>query len=405
MKFLLSLIGILLLLIGTVIYIASTKDVVPSFSDENETQEEHNITDPKKVERKFQNEYFESKWEDVKSQIDNSIEVYIELDKAKDGNFFWDKKASLREELYMVFDEIVQDLRDERIQNYEKEIQEAQENIQEDLLTIQEYEEAMKEAPKESYISTTVEGYKEKIKELEKEIEIEKESIERIYKNIHAYFFVLGIELPYKKLEMLRKRIDFEYMIDAALVMKMLQKIMVKIKKDAMVNKFEYDKTLYYHNINRILFEFIIYQQNRYIQKIDNNYIPKLNALLEENTVTYEDSAKSMSREKDPTKKAIYKDNMQVLKLFRQAMEVYKQDLIDQRKRLLQVRYMSARHLKLTQNRYKTSKLSLESLKPKRDMKQEFSKITHHYFDNIEITFKSEELKRKYIKVTQKLRE
>jgi len=410
MKLLMSLIFILLTLLSVVIYIYTTTDIeiIPSFEDEeNQTlQEEQNITDPKKIERAFQKKYLESKWEDVHSQLNRAIEKYMELDLAKSGSFFWDKSDSIREEIYLIFDEIVQELKDERIAQYRETIQEIEEDIAEDTALIKEYELDMKDAPKESYISTTVEEYKANIKELEEKIKNQKETIARTQENIYAYIYVLGMQLPYNKIDMLSKRIDFQYMFDAALVMKMLKTVMNKITHITKAKKYTYEQTLYYHNINRILFEFIIYQQNRYLKRIDDTqsgYITQLNALIDTNTQIYEESALNMAREKNPERKKIYADNMKVLKLFRQAAEIYKKDLSLQRTRLLQVRYMAAKHLRLTQNRYKTSKLSLESLKPMRDMNQEFTKIIHHYFDNIEITFKDKRLKKKYIEITHKL--
>jgi len=407
MKFLISLLFLLLTLLSIVIYIYMTTDiqVVPTFDDEDNTtqQDESNITDPKKIEKRFQRDYFESKWEDVQSQLNRAIQKYMELDRATEGNFFWDKKASLREELYLIFDEIVAELKDERIAEYKEQMQEIRQEIKNDIVEIHEYEEEMKEAPKESYIYTTVDGYKEKIKELEEVIKAKKETIENTQESIYAYIYVLGIELPYTKIDMLMKRIDFQYMYDAALVMKMLKTLMIKIKKDTMVNKFHYSKTLYYHNVNRVLFEFILYQQSRYIQTIDEIYIPQLLSLLKRNDHAYEKNAKLKQQTRNATQKAIYQDNMRALKIFRQAAEIYKKDLLAQRKRLWQVRLMSAKHLQLTQDRYKTSKLSIESLKPIRDMNEEFTKIIRHYFDNIEITFKDKRLKKKYIEITQKL--
>jgi len=405
MKFLISLLVLLLTLLSIVIYIYMTTDVtvVPNFSDEENTTEEQNITDPKQIEREFQNQYFESKWDDVKKHLDKAIEKYMELDRAKDGSFFWDKKASIREELYLIFDEIVEELHDERIKDYQEQIAERYEEIRQAIKDIKEYENEMKEAPKESYISTTIDEYKTKIKEAEQNIIDLKNSIQAKQDSIHAYIYVLGIELPYQKLEMLRKRVDFPLMLDAALVMKMLQKIMAKIKKDTMINKFQYNKTLYYHNVNRVLFEFILYEQSRYINVINGNYLPKLNYLIHRNLHAYEKYARLKQKSNNQTQRIIYQDNMRALTLFRQAAEIYKKDLIAQRKRLWQVRLMSAKHLQLTQSRYETSRLSLESLKPKRDMSKEFAKIIHHYFDNIEITFKNETIKRKYIEITRQL--
>lgn len=409
MKFLLSLLFLLLTLLSIVIYIVLTRGIeVPSFSDDENTTEQvdENITDPKKIERKFQNEDFEKKWDDVNEYIQKAVAKYTEIDNAGKPSFFWDKRKSLRSELFVIFDEIVKELQNERINEHKEKIKELEEEIKEEQTQIMEYRTAMKEAPQEHFIKTTVDEYKADIKELQETIDQLEQSIVDTHNSIRAYIYVLGIELPYSKIDLLQQRIDFPLMLDNALVMKMMQKIIIKFKKRKKFNEYTYEDTLNYHRQNRILFELLIYQQNRYLQKINNDesgYLKLLDDLLKENDALYEKSAKNMVYSKNEQQKSIYRRNMQALKLFRQVVEIYKKDIWEQRRRLLQVRLMSAKHLRLTQNRYETAMSSYEVLRPTRDMNREFQKIIKHYFDNIEITFKDKRHRQKYIEVTKEL--
>ncbi|KIM06393.1 MAG: hypothetical protein KU28_08830 [Sulfurovum sp. PC08-66] len=284
MKFLMALLFLLFTLLSIVIYIYLTTDieVVPSFGDEDNTsQHESNTTDPKELEERFLKEYFQANWEDIQEQLNQAIEKYIEIDNAGEPSFFWDKKASLRDELEAIFDEIIEDMKDGRVDEYQERIDEIKEIIQEDVVQIKAYEVDMKTAPKESYLSTTVKGYKEKIKALEEEIKLETKKREYIEEQIHAYYYNLGVLLSQKEFVLLKNRIDFDFVYEAAIVMNMLQKAMGKVKKETMEHKYQLDKTLYYYNTSRIVFEFILYLEKRHREAIDKVYIPHLNALLE----------------------------------------------------------------------------------------------------------------------------
>jgi len=405
MKFLVSLLVLLFTLLSIVIYIYLTTDihVVPSFGDEdNSSQHEQNTTDPKELEERFLKEYFQANWEDIQEQLNQAIEKYIEIDEAGEPSFFWDKKASLWDELEAIFDEIIEDMKDGRIDEHQERMDEIKEIIQEDVVQIQAYEVDMKTAPKESYLSTTVLGYKEKIKALEEEIKIETKNIKYIEEQIHAYYYNLGVLLSQEEFQLLKNRIDFDFLYEAAIVMNMLQKAMGKVKKETMEHKYQLDKTLYYYNTSRIVFEFILYLQKRHQEMIDDKYIPNLNALLEQKINAYkEDTVKSKQAQED---RELYTDSLKAQKIFIETTKLYKKDILKQRKALWRVRLVTAKHLELTRNRYMRSKETSESLRPKRDMQKILDSVIRYYFDDIGSDVEDAKQKEKYQEITRQLR-
>jgi len=406
MKFLISLLVLLLLLLGSVIYIFSTSNVtvIPSF-ESNESSEQ-NLSNPKEVETRFQNEYFESKWEDTKEKLDQALEKYTELDRTQEGNFFWDKRASLKDELNAIFKELITELHNEHIDEYKEEIAGIREEINEDRIQIKEYRDEMKEAPKESYVSTTVEEYKEDIKEVQKSIKEKQQYIANREENIHVYFYLLGIELSYQKISVLSTRSDFHYIHENALLLTMLNTVVKKMLKNLKLAHYSYAATRYYHNMNRIIFELIIYQQNRYIQRIEDKekgYIAQLNNLIAYNKELYESAKSDIKRAKHAEDKKIHKSNMKATTLFIKTAKKYKKDMLQQRKRLLKARIVADRHLKLSQKRYRITLSSLEVLKPTRDLEKVLKKIMHQYLKEIDLSFESQAVAKRYLKITKQL--
>lgn len=181
----------------------------------------------------------------------------------------------------------------------------------------------------------------------------------------------------------------------------MLQKAMGKVKKETMEHKYQLDKTLYYYNSSRIVFEFILYLEKRHREAIDKVYIPHLNALLERKINAYkEDMIKSKQAKEDSE---LYIDSLKVQKIFIDATKLYKKDILKQRKALWRVRLVAAKHLELTHNRYMRSKETSESLRPKRDMQKILQSIIHFYFDDMGSLVEDAKQKEKYQEITKQL--
>jgi len=409
MKLVLSLVIVLILLLGGVVYIYTNRNntdtelvhpLIVLEDDNNETK----LT-PLEEEIKFHKEKFESSWDDIESSLNNAIEIYSQILKLQDKDDksildrILDKEASLKDELYAIFDElIVDELRDSRIEDYKSNIIDIQEYIKDLKLSLQENIELIKDAPKESWFNSTKDDYKVKIKDLKNEIiDYQKERKKNIY-SIKSYIRAMGINLSDNKLELLLKRVDFLDMLDMVLVINMADMTMEKLNK----NRLNYKNTMQYYSINEILFELVIYKANQYIKYIENRYINSLIELDKKNEKLYQSNKIKFLQEKNRTKREIYRDSIMALKLFKKASIIYKNDLARQKIRLLKIVFIASSNLEVSKTQYRTSKHSLERLKPIRNMRGEFQKMIK-LFSDIKASFKSSKLKNKYIEITDKI--
>jgi hypothetical protein len=404
MKFIIGLIGILIILISSVIYIFFTKDSVESVKHKNHIeQKDINLTElnnPIELEDKAQQEYYDSISEDIKAELENAREVYISIDKAPTSGLFG-SKDSFDDDLNAIFDDILSSLDDNRLEDFRDNIESAKENIKNLYIEINQYIKEQKTAPKESYIETTIDEYTQKIKDLEQEVKLSLDDINNNKQNIKNYLFVLGIRVNNKKMNMLLSRVDKADIVKMALMMNMLKREAKALRQEIYSSELTLDDTKKYYDISRILFKFVIYQQNIYNQHLDN-YIEFLDNNVEDNEVVYKRSIKEMKLEKDKLRLKIYKKNIKILTTFRRASLRYKKDLLKQKKRLRQIKYISLRNLKVLQNSFDVSSHSLESIKPIVNIEKEFDKIIKRYMIIIE-KFKSNEVKRKYIELTYQM--
>ena len=403
MKFIIGLITILVILITVIIYIYVNKDNIIHTEYQDTTENiDINTTEvnPIELEDKEQQEYYESISDDIQSELDNAREVYANIDKAPTSSLFGSKE-SFDDDLNAIFSDILDDLNDNRLEDFRDDIESAMENINNLNVEIKEYQEEQKSAPKESYIETTIDGYSKKIKDLEYEIKLSTNDIKNNNHSIRNYLFVLGIRVNSKKMNMLLLRADRDDIVDMALIMNMLKKESQNLRKEIYSSELTIDDTKKYYDISRILFKFIIYKKNIYDKHLDN-YIEFLDNNVENNQVVYKRSLKEMREEKNKIRLRTYKKNIKILKIFRQASLRYKSDLLKQKKRLRQIEYISMRNLKMLQNSFDVLSHSSESIKPIVNIEKEFDKIIKRYLIIVE-KFKSNDVKRKYIELTHQI--
>ncbi len=403
MKFIIGLISILIILISTAIYIYITKDNIEDEKYKPKIeQKDVNLTElnPIELEDKAQKEYYESISEDIKSELENAREVYVSIDKAPKSGLFGSKE-SFDDDLNAIFDDILVSLNDNRLEDFRDNIETAKENIKNLYIEINQYIEEQKIAPKESYIETTIDDYAKKIKDLKQEVKLNLDDIKNNKQSIKNYLFVLGIRVNSKKMNMLLLRADRDNIVKMTLMMSMLKREAKALRKEIYSSEVTLDDTKKYYDISRILFKFVIYQQDIYNQNLDN-YIEFLDNNVEKNEVIYKRSREEMKLEKNKIRLKIYKKNIKILKTFRQASLRYKSDLLKQKKRLRQIKYISLRNLKVLQNSFDVSSYSSEAIKPIVNIEKEFDKIMKRYVIIVE-KFKSSEIKRKYIELTYQI--
>jgi len=403
MKFIIGLISILIILISTAIYMYITKDNIEDEKYKPKIeQKDVNLTElnPIELEDKAQKEYYESISEDIKSELENAREVYVSIDKAPKSGLFGSKE-SFDDDLNAIFDDILVSLNDDRLEDFRDNIETAKENIKNLYIEINQYIEEQKIAPKESYIETTIDDYAKKIKDLKQEVKLNLDDIKNNKQSIKNYLFVLGIRVNSKKMNMLLLRADRDNIVKMTLMMSMLKREAKALRKEIYSSELTLDDTKKYYDISRILFKFVIYQQDIYNQNLDN-YIEFLDNNVEKNEVMYKRSREEMKLEKNKIRLKIYKKNIKILKTFRQASLRYKSDLLKQKKRLRQIKYISLRNLKVLQNSFDVSSYSSEAIKPIVNIEKEFDKIMKRYVIIVE-KFKSSEIKRKYIELTYQI--
>lgn len=403
MKFIIGLISILLILISTAIYMYLTKDTVKNIEHKNKIeQKDINLTDinPIELEDMAQIKYYKSISENIKAEFENAREVYISIDKASKRSLFR-SKDSFDEDLHSIFDNILSVLSDNRLEEFRDNIDISKDSIDNLYIEINQYQEEQKTAPKESYFSITIDEYNQKIRDLEEEVELYEKDIQENKQRIRNYLFVLGIRVNNNKMDMLLLRADKEDIIKMALIMNMLKKEAKAIKKEIYSSSLTIEDSKKYYDISRILFKFIIYEQYIFNKKLDD-YIEFLDNNIEDNEIVYERSIKLMKLEKNRLRVRIYLKNIKILKTFKEASLRYKSDLLKQKKRLRQIKYISLRNLKVLQNSYDVSSHSSEAIKPNIDIEKEFEKIIKRYVIIVE-KFKSSAVKRKYIELTSQI--
>jgi hypothetical protein len=211
------------------------------------------------------------------------------------------------------------------------------------------------------------------------------------------------VNLNSKQIDALLTRVDGDDIIQISLVMETLKYITNQILVLMKESQEELTQAKKYYAMHQVLLELVVYIQQKYIDKCDNSYIPKIEKLIVDSKAMMDETKRLRDKEEDPKVRAIYNINLDAQILTKKVAIRYKDDIIKSKKNMLEAQKISKKNLKLSQNTYQTVMLSanlFNLIKRSQTMFDEVSKIQVPKI----VPFQSIQLQEKYRELTEKLR-
>ena len=158
-----------------------------------------------------------------------------------------------------------------------------------------------------------------------------------------------------------------------------------------------------YFAMHAALFAMLVHAQDATIEKIDTQYMPKLEAILNDVTAAREKTIALLRAENRPDQRRALDANRDSQKLAEEAAKGYRRYLQQQREQIANARSRAAHDLRIADNTYETVEASFQLRNLMRDSSSSFEalqKLEAPTFDQI---FKNEELRREFENLTRKL--
>jgi hypothetical protein len=158
-----------------------------------------------------------------------------------------------------------------------------------------------------------------------------------------------------------------------------------------------------YFAMHAALFAMLVHAQDMLITKIDNNYMPKLDAIAKDVEAARKKTNELLKAENRPDQKKALEANRDSQKLAEEAAKGYRKYMLQQREQIAKARQKAIHDLKIADNTFETVEASYQLRNLMRDSATSFEAIQKLEAPTFEQIFKNEDLRKEFENLTRKL--
>ncbi len=344
----------------------------------------------------------EQAWDNVVVELQEGTRYIDELKTAPDSAWIGKDKEDIRKDLNVLFDQIVDGLVGGDLMTYKTHMTELHRKIDKNKETILTYREKRIGAPEESTLYTTKSEYDAKIKDIKDENAILENEIRIIKESLRQSFADIGVNLSMAQVDVLLTRVDGDDIIQISLVMDTLKYVTQQILTLIQESNEELKQAKKYYGMHQVLLELVVYIQQRYIDKCDNEYIPKISRIIADSQSMIEQTQRLKVQEEDPKRAAVYEHNIKAQEWTLNVAKRYREDLIRSRDKMIEAQKVARANLKVSKNTYETVSLSADLYDLISESQEMFVEISKIQVPDI-VPFENTQLQQKYREITEKI--
>jgi hypothetical protein len=289
----------------------------------------------------------------------------------------------------------------------QKRIEAARRNIRELESRIVSLREKQLTAPKDGMlpgvITDTVDSLAKDVAESQKKIELNRAEIGRAKKEVGDALAKAGITLTESQIDMLLDGVlsgDLVRLVAVFNSAKLIDGQLAKLMAQSGENIGAARK---YFAMHAALFAMLVHAQDMAIKKIDEQYLPKLDAIRKDVAAARLKTQDLLKAENRPDQKRALEANRDSQRLADDAAKGYERYLRQQRDQIARARARAAHDLRIADNTFETVEASFQLRALMRDSTQSFEAIQKLEAPTFDQIFRNEELRKEFENLTRKL--
>ncbi len=342
-------------------------------------------------------------WDKVYDDLEEGA-VYIDkYNNAPDSVWIGTDKEDVQKEINGLFETIINGLIEDDLLIYKTKMEKLKKEIAQNKSDILKYREKRVGAPDSSRIYTTKSDYDSKIAETKQENTILENEIRIIKEDLKKNFTDIGVNLSSEQIDVLLTRVDGDDIIQISLVMETLKHITDQILQLMKESKEELTQAKKYYGMHQVLLELVVYIQQKYIDKCNHVYIPKIDKMISDSAQMMETTKDSMAKDEDPRRRSIYNKNLDAQVLTHKVAKLYRNDIVASRDNMMEAQKIARANLNLSKNTYQTVMLSADLFDLITESQNMFDAVSKIQVPNL-VPFENIQLEQKYRELTEKLR-
>ncbi len=342
-------------------------------------------------------------WDNVYDDLEEGAKYIDKYNNAPESTWIGTDKEDIQKDINQLFEMIVNGLIEDDLLIYKTKMEKLKKEISDNKSDILRYREKRVGAPKKSAIYTSRSGYDRKIEETQKENVILENEIRIIKDNLKKNFSDIGVNLSAAQIDVLLTRVDGDDIIQISLVMETLKHVTDQILSLMKASKEELIQAKKYYGMHQVLLELVVYIQQKYIDKCNNVYLPKIDKMISDSAQMMETTKDSMAKDEDPRRRSIYNKNLDAQALTHKVAKLYRNDIVASRENMMEAQKIARANLNLSKNTYQTVMLSADLFDLINESQNMFAEVSKIQVPNL-VPFENIQLEQKYKELTEKLR-
>ena len=334
-------------------------------------------------------------WPDVLENLDEALSLNGKIDKAPVSRWFGADKKSLTKDQFEVFGEIEKLLDSPAISKNRQNIWRLKERISDERKHIAKLKEKriVANADKQAELSQEIEKSR-------KNIEFFTNNIRQEKTNLQARLQEMGLMLSEEQIDVLLSRVDSDDIIRMSVIYDVLADITKQLMELTQEFNEDINQARKYYGMHVVLLKFVINMQQSYINKLEQEYLPKIDRIKDQTLQVNQETRALLKAETNSSQRKVLRNNLQAQQLTLKVARLYAEQLQKQKNKVQEALRLATKDYRVAKNTFDTVKLSAELIRLMKSNQASFNALMNIQipeivpFKNIEMQKKFEELSR-----------
>lgn len=262
--------------------------------------------------------------------------------------------------------------------------------------------QAKMSAPVDSKWETTVNDYENQIEQNKSLIKQYQAEISELKEQFAQQLSTSGLYITQDQLEVLLSSVVGDDIIQSTVVYENVKQISQQLMTLTINSEEDLDISQRYYGMYTVLLKIVLHLQQSMVNKIDNQYIPKIDHIMDEVEELTATTQNLLQNEKDKARRRHLSANEQAQKLTLKTANLYQQHLFGQRGKMVIAIEKTTADLQIAENTYKTVRVSGELVNLLRTSQKTFDLILNLQVPDL-LVFENLQMKQEFAILTQKI--
>ena len=338
-------------------------------------------------------------WKNSFDKFEEASNLELKLDNTPDASWkFWQtNKDDINEDIDSLINSIIDEIAGIDLLEYKRKVAKYREKIE-------ELREDIAKLRESKILASTKEKkeYEDDIAKLKKQIKSIEDGIKEIKKELKKSFRENKISLNAKQIDTLLDRVDGDDIIEMSVILDILKYINSQIAQLVKESGEDLNRAKKYYAMHLVSLKLVVHIQQKYIDKVNSEYIPKLNKIEEKTKKLKYDTEIMIDKSSDERRALIYKKNLEAQNLTLRVVTLYKNALLKSIESVKKAQLISIENLKVADNTLKTVLLSSDLYSVISESKAMFNRVISIQMPEI-VPFENLKIKQEFKKMTTRL--